>query len=828
MNSTQVITNALISVADFLIFISYFTIPALLVFFYKKLGIRFPVTFLPLLIYFVLFITTCGITHLVMGMYPYLLQIYYLDFIIKWITAIISILTVYELFIMIPKVVRYPVMIEHELTSVKKHEKILQNNINIFKEIREYTGYISNSDEIITLIERMGELFFKKLQIENVIYTLDHHGSNEKYYTRKKAFPDTLISPSTLITPLNENNIFFKDTWWCLIQFKPFSFNDNTTYQGFIAMKNINIKNISMLTNYMNRETYIINGNHIPATIISLQENIDTITVEIEQNEDTYRNDIVMDVIEHFESRLEQLIQNEQKERLIKELQERNDTLNKVRQETNVILKENREWLSLIAHDIRTPLFAILSISEFLLDNFKDISESYSSMQTINKSSKYISNIIDNILEFTNVNKEIILDKETFDIRQLIHDSITLCTQNSYLQYPRIMIDYDKYVPVILIGDPLRIKQFILNLFNTIINITLDNGFIKIHIYLTNTSESSLNIHIKLNANNIKKDVVQNFKFIENTEYVISKQLCKLLNGDIVTESTDYSVTFMSFFKIDTKDEDYQKSIYNMTYKLPASLLSYKIHIVSDSIYLVENIKNNFLFFGYDKNLIYLHLTKDDFESQYNKDTNNIVIVDIRCYFVIKYMDKIKSFINSVNTVIIYYTNSFLKRWYKFVKNTHDKEINEPISAINIKYILENLSEKNNYQKKTFEKLNLSVLVAEDNLTNKQILKKMLEMFYIKPYMANNGEEAVNQFITSNTKYDVILMDIMMPIMDGFEATQKIRELTQNKEKPWIIAVTAKVFWEDKLKAKECGINDFLSKPLTIEVLYEALKKVTL
>ena len=119
----------------------------------------------------------------------------------------------------------------------------------------------------------------------------------------------------------------------------------------------------------------------------------------------------------------------------------------------------------------------------------------------------------------------------------------------------------------------------------------------------------------------------------------------------------------------------------------------------------------------------------------------------------------------------------------------------------------------------------LSILVAEDNPMNTLLMKKLLAKWDITPDFAANGEDAVKLFSTNN--YDLILMDIHMPILDGFEATALIRnDADQLKAKTPIIALTASVALDAREKIAQAGINDFVSKPFNPDELKDKLQEI--
>ena len=113
------------------------------------------------------------------------------------------------------------------------------------------------------------------------------------------------------------------------------------------------------------------------------------------------------------------------------------------------------------------------------------------------------------------------------------------------------------------------------------------------------------------------------------------------------------------------------------------------------------------------------------------------------------------------------------------------------------------------------------MLIAEDNRINQRVAERMLEQLGAVYQVVSNGAEALAQLKT--TPWDVVLMDIQMPVMDGIEATRLIR--AQSISQPTIIALSANAMDEDKTSAKEAGVNDFLSKPITLDALAEALHR---
>ena len=116
----------------------------------------------------------------------------------------------------------------------------------------------------------------------------------------------------------------------------------------------------------------------------------------------------------------------------------------------------------------------------------------------------------------------------------------------------------------------------------------------------------------------------------------------------------------------------------------------------------------------------------------------------------------------------------------------------------------------------------LDILLAEDNIINQKLAMKVLSKLGYEPELANNGLEAVDKLM--NKQFDVILMDMLMPVMDGLEATIEIRK--NSLYQPAIIAMTANAMPEDREACINAGMNDYITKPISLEILVNALKQV--
>jgi CheY-like chemotaxis protein len=120
---------------------------------------------------------------------------------------------------------------------------------------------------------------------------------------------------------------------------------------------------------------------------------------------------------------------------------------------------------------------------------------------------------------------------------------------------------------------------------------------------------------------------------------------------------------------------------------------------------------------------------------------------------------------------------------------------------------------------------NISILLVEDNKLNQRLMESSLKRFGFAIEVANNGLEAVEMYQANHAKYDLIIMDIMMPVMDGLEATRQIRIFEQKKKfRIPIIALTANTFNADRERCLSYGMDEYIAKPLNMEKLTKAFR----
>jgi CheY-like chemotaxis protein len=422
----------------------------------------------------------------------------------------------------------------------------------------------------------------------------------------------------------------------------------------------------------------------------------------------------------------------------------------------------------------------------------------------VKSSSKHLLSVINDVLDlsrFENINFK--LENKPVCLVNLIESTIDLIDNKKKLP---ILYTINSKLPHFILGDSIRLKQVLLNLLSNAYKFTSnDSNNSKILITVDKIKDINMKTIIKFGVHDTGigippekiKCLFQEYEQLDisrTKQYggsglglSICKQIMSLLKGKIYVTSNEKGSTFYFEFFYDTEDQPQECSCVVISEKL-------KIGILYDSNYhLSANYWKNWLDnFCFNSKVILI----DD--KQNIKEKFDIIIT------------KESNLICDFNTKIINMNN--IKKATKLINKIKNLICNNE-NSINI------VDEDNN---KITSKSKKNILIVEDNMANQKILKKLINNLGFDVTIVNNGKECLD--LVSLINYDVIFMDIIMPIMDGLTATLNIRK---NKLlfQPIIIALTANTDEKSILDTKNAGMNEFLSKPLNSNKLKEILVK---
>ncbi|MCL2689505.1 MAG: response regulator [Chitinispirillia bacterium] len=511
----------------------------------------------------------------------------------------------------------------------------------------------------------------------------------------------------------------------------------------------------------------------------------------------------------------------------------------------NLESKHKSMFLANMSHEIRTPMNAIVGMS-LIGKSSQSLERKDYCLSKIEDASQHLLGVINDILDISKVESgKFELSIEEFNFEKTLQRVANIINFRTDEKSQRFTVHIDNNMPKHLIGDKQRLIQVITNLLGNAVKFTPENGAIALDAALLSEENGLCTLKISVTDNGIgispekqaqlfvpffqaESDTVRRFGGT-GLGLSICKTIVEMMDGKIWLESHMGSGSTFSFtVKI--------KRSPKTTERIPVILDNVSILVVDDDHSILEYFKE------ITKDAGLLCDTADGADEA-------LRLVDRHGSYHVYFVDwkmpgtdgialskalKAKSE-SPENTIIIMI--SAAAGWGNIEGEAKavgvDRFLPKPLFPSSIMdMISEVVSEKR-------EVLNLetvpdatgifkdrSLLLVEDVEINREIIMSLLEPTQLNMECAENGAEALSKFEESADKYDLILMDIQMPKMDGYEATRRIRALDHVKAKTIpIIALTANVFREDVEKCAQAGMDDHLAKPVDYDDVLDKLKK---
>ncbi|NEW60278.1 response regulator, partial [Sulfurovum sp. bin170] len=496
--------------------------------------------------------------------------------------------------------------------------------------------------------------------------------------------------------------------------------------------------------------------------------------------------------------------------------------LTKVNEELEESLSNEKRFIASVSHELRTPLTGILGYSELLGDTELD-NRQKKYLYSIVQSSNHLLALVSDLLDVAKLgDNRIELSPKEIDFDEILNDCANLI--KSKLSNS---IDFIVDIPMLeykLKADDKRVKQIFINLLSNAAKFTTD-GSIRFYIKeLEELKEKRLKVVVNIDdtgggiPEEISDTLFDPFQSTDKTQgtglgLFISRQFAVMMGGDITVKSesgvgSSFSVTLVLDRCI---KKELGKALNN------TSIMSF--HKRGE---FVENLSKKFINLGV--NFQNHDISSENITSALVHMVASGKFYDIAIFDIDVFKESTASIAGTLKRV-----NPNIKLLALGDENREkclqifDKVLSKPIRYQRLIKEAEDLYTNELKNKKEIDYSNLDILIVEDVELNREYEKEMLNNFFsIKCDTAENGKIAVEK--VKKKRYDAILMDMRMPVMDGLEATRKIR--TFDKEIP-IICMSANVYKEDKIAAEESGMNDFIEKPLErIDIESKLLKLI--
>jgi len=525
----------------------------------------------------------------------------------------------------------------------------------------------------------------------------------------------------------------------------------------------------------------------------------------------------------------------------------RADELKQAKSVAEAANRAKSEFLANMSHEIRTPMNAIIGLADLTLrTNLTAKQSDY--LEKLRTSAYNLLGIINDILDFSKIEaNRLTLERAEFNLQEVLDGLSNLLSHKAMQKGIELLIIVDKNVPYELVGDQLRLSQVLINLLSNAIKFT-PQGEVGVHISLDEKTSQNVMLRFTVRDTGIGINSEQiGMLFSPFTQadssttrryggtglgLSICKRLVEMMGGEIQVASNPGMGSSFTF----TARLGLQPGAKPAKYNPPPDLSRMRVLVVDDNEHTRQYLHDTLMTFSFEPCPVASGEEALQALSMAEKPYD-LIVLDWRLSGMdgITVLKKIRRDPDSSHIPVIM-TSGFgredvMKQALAagaqsfLIKPIKPSMLFDTIMDVFGRKAVTPVPQRAPAQIERDAALHLRgarVLVAEDNLINQEVARSILKTVGIEVDVVNNGQEAVEAVFRN--AYDAVLMDVQMPVMDGFQAVEMIHAEPAHQDLP-VIAMTAHAMQGDKEKCLAVGMDDYLSKPIQSDLLFSILMK---